>query len=264
LIIEYIESLEKINHQNIERQDSTIIRQKMFLKDIDSIEMDININKMVISDSMYTTTTAIIYINAQREYSLFKKSYNNKFECNTAFVDVPIYRHSDTTNFRNIIKILKAEAKKRYKALPPNCLSTKIMINKKGDYVEGVKLNSIEEFPILNDSSDVTQNLNLLVSNYIENKGIGLLEGFVVIDSTDQPSKIYIYQEYMSSQFNQEIKINASELTNKIYGFKIRQEQFASFREMLKDQNWKAGKCNGEKVNTLIEYSSDFDSIKLK
>ncbi len=256
LIIEYDESLEKINHRNTKRLDSTIVLQKMFLQDIDSIDMDIFKSEINISDSLYTSFTGEIYIETQREYPLFKRSYNNNAACKTAFVTIPIYKFSDTIIFRNIIEIIKDEAKKHYKELPPNCALSKITYNKRGDYVEGIKLNSIEKYPTLNDSFNIRQNLNLLIDNYIKENNINLIEGFVIIDTSDQLSTVYIHQEYMSNEFSLEIKKNASELTNNLYGFKITPIQYSNFRAMLKRQKWKTGECNGIKVNTYIEYDS--------
>lgn len=259
-----IEDTLHVNYINIDEgrtihfSDTTSIFQKMFLGDIDTIDLNIHKNISIINDSSYIAYDSDIFFMAQKEYPLFKAKYKtNGRELKVSEAHIPIYKHSDTTSFKKIIKLIEEEVKKHFVEVPPNCEMTKIKIDKeKKEYLEVMGLDNIEIKPKLNQSDKVIESLDQLVSNFMLSNNIVLLDGYVIVNSSDELEFIDIMQERMKNRMTQDSTYQPLEFTSKVFGLNITTEQFAQFKEMLKNQVWTAGQCNGIKVSSIIEFST--------
>lgn len=228
---------------------------------IDVYKLNINdikhINYISSKKQLYDLNWVESYIefSTLREYPLFKHKYKGSIQ-KTDMIKLHLVNQNDTINFKKLYNFFVEHLDLESNYIPPSCNVENITLNTiVPQKINLIEQNNLEEPIRLNGTDNLDQELQRILMDYLVQENLMKLYGDIIINQNNEMIHFESYQNEMHNYLNTLDSIPASFSVLKETGFlKLTDKHKLQIENLLKDQDWKTGKCNKQLVNSYFDF----------
>lgn len=195
-----------------------------------------------------------IEIESIKDQEAFESIYDSGIKRKTWHIPIRVWKHSDSTKFKQISELLNNYVKPELNYQPADCSKTK------NHEWSGKEINAIDNISIetkvhLNSNVCTEQEIKKLTKDFLFDQNIKGILGYIIIDEENQLESVWTEQNNLYTIFNsgneillgmKTIKENIGTMTN---------EQLNELTKVLNSQIWKTGKCKGKSQRTYFDFA---------
>jgi len=196
-----------------------------------------------------------VEIAALRDYPLIKHNYRGS-DLETAMFKIWVINQQDTVHFKQLASLLNTHLSLDSNTIPPSCEVESHTLNTSPPQRKNlIENHNLEEAIQLDRSTDLNEELKKILLPYLVKENIMKVYGDLVINSNNEMMSFESFQNDMYNELQSMDSIPVGYRVMRETGYlKITNEQKLEIVEMLKNQNWTAGKCNGKSVDAYFDF----------
>ena len=230
------------------------------LKDIGEITYDCQMK----GQDIFPYLEGRLEINALRYYDLVKRTYRDGTIRQTYYIPLMVVNFQDTVHFEALAKLLNEYIKPESNYIEPNCVEEELGLYSQQRKVKAIENTNLKEGITLNGSKDIEGELKKVLLPYLKEQNIPKIYGDIIIGDDDS------YYHFICEQnnvFNYLKTLDTIprpyELMRKTAYFEVTDDQRKYIEDIMAQQEWTSGYCNGKKVvSYAIFHVANEDHIK--
>ena len=250
-LIEYTKTTDNTKYDDNKRSNSHI--GKVAISDL----KEIYVYSILEGDQYYSERYSKFILRTLRKKRLIETShlphYTNRL---SPSFEVPITKHQDTVLFKQIINLLNNHYDIENNFVKASCKKDSISINLEGtETIQAIYNFKLDSTILLNSNINIETALNEACNEFLENSNIRVLSGTLFVNSNDKIEHIACYEHLRLLSFQEQDSIHPVQQTIlDTYGKGLNKENVRKFIELINEQKWTSGMCNGEKVISAYDF----------
>ena len=251
LLIEYTKTTDNTKYNDNRRSNTHI--GKVSISDL----KEIYVYSILEGDQYYSERYSKFILKTLRKKRLIEIShlphYTNRL---SPSFEVPITKHQDTVIFKQIINLLNSKFDIPNNFVKASCEKDSISINLEGtETIRAIYNYKLDSTIMLNSNNNIESELNEACNEFMKNSNINVLSGTLYVNSNNELEHIACYENLRLLSLQKQDSIQPIQQTIlDTYGKGLNRENVNKFIEILYEQKWTSGMCNGEKVMSAYDF----------